>query len=121
MHMRYHYKNPEMYFSMYGEIYICNHPVYNQCTLYKINNNGLAVIQQHYNKLTKTTFWSEIDESLTDVIYLNDGFKEYFHNRASVCFNGLYPTVTVRQIMWALKMKPLPKERWETVFDRREI
>lgn len=35
--------------------------------------------------------------------------------------DGLYPTVTVRQIMWALKMKPIPRERWETVFDRREI
>ena len=23
--------------------------------------------------------------------------------------------------MWALKMKPLPRERWETVFDRRDI
>ena len=32
-----------------------------------------------------------------------------------------YPTVTVRQIMWALKMKPIQKERWETVFDRRDI
>ena len=35
--------------------------------------------------------------------------------------DGLYPTVTVRQIMWALKMKPIQKERWETVFDRRDI
>jgi hypothetical protein len=35
--------------------------------------------------------------------------------------DGLYPTVTVRQIMWSLKMKPIPKEKWETVFDRREI
>lgn len=32
-----------------------------------------------------------------------------------------YGTVTVRQIMWALKMKPIQKERWETVFDRRDI
>ena len=34
---------------------------------------------------------------------------------------GLFPTVTVRQLMWALKMKPIAKECWETVFDRREI
>jgi len=27
----------------------------------------------------------------------------------------------VRQIMWALKMKPIKRERWETVFDRKEI
>lgn len=31
------------------------------------------------------------------------------------------PTVTIRQIMWALKMKPIKRERWETVFDRRDI
>lgn len=29
--------------------------------------------------------------------------------------------VTVRKIMWALKMKPLNKNRWETCFDRRTI
>lgn len=32
-----------------------------------------------------------------------------------------YPTVTIRQIMWALKMKPLPKQPWETVFDHTPI
>lgn len=31
------------------------------------------------------------------------------------------PTVTIRQIMWALKMKPIQRQRWETCFDRREI
>ena len=35
--------------------------------------------------------------------------------------DGLHPTVTIRQIMWALKMKPIPRERWETCFDRRDI
>lgn len=37
------------------------------------------------------------------------------------CTDGLYPTVTIRQIMWALKMKPIQRQRWETCFDRREI
>ena len=35
--------------------------------------------------------------------------------------NGFYPTVTVRQLMWAIRMKPMKKERWETVFDRKEV
>lgn len=83
--MRYHYKKPERYFSNYGEIYECDHPVYNKCTLYLINN------------------------------------KEYFDSKAKKCKNGLYPTVSIRQIMWALRMKPLKKERWETYFDRKEI
>ena len=106
---------------MYGSTYVCDHPVYNRCTLFQINNKGLAVIQQRFDPVTKTTRWSELDSWLTDELYLHNGFKKYFDERAGECTDGLYPTVTVRQIMWALKMKPLPKERWETVFDRRDV
>ena len=63
----------------------------------------------------------EVDAWLTDDLYLHPNFKEFFDKRAGACTDGLWPTVTIRQIMWALKMKPLPKERWETVFDRRDI
>lgn len=119
--MRYHYETPPHYISMYGETYACDHPVYNRCTLYKIGNKGLAVIQQRYIPETKSTYWSEIDPCLTDELYLNPRFREYFGKRAGVCKGGSYPTVTVRQIMWALKIKPLPKQRWETVFDRKDI
>lgn len=119
--MRYHYKKPESYSSMYGEIYECDHPVYNKCILFKINNKGLAVIQQRYNCFDKTTFWTTIDPWLVDELYLHDNFEIFFNERAGECKNGLYPTVSIRQIMWGLKMKPLPKERWETSFDRRSI
>lgn len=119
--MRYHYKKPAIYCSMYGEVYICNHPVYSRCTLFRINKKGLAVIQQRFDKTDKSTRWGEIDPWLTDALYLNPNFKGYFDSRAKECINGLYPTVTIRQIMWALKMKPLKKEQWETVFDRRDI
>ena len=119
--MRYHYKKPERYSSVYGEIYICDHPVYDRCTLYKINRKGLAVIQQRYDPETKSTSWGEIDPWLTDTLYLHPKFKEFFDERAGPCVNGLYPTVSIRQIMWGLKMKPLKRERWETCFDRRDI
>lgn len=119
--MRYHFTKPEIYRSIYGDRYICEHPVYNSCTLYKINDKGLAVIQQRFDSNTKSTWWSEVDPWLTDLIYLNPNFKTFFDSRAKACVNGLYPTVTIRQIMWALKIKPMLKERWETVFDRREI
>ena len=119
--MRYHFNKPSLYLSMYGRVYICNHPVYDRCTLYEINNKGLAVIQQRFDNDTKCTYWTEIDEWLTDPLYLNKNFKKYFDERAGECMDGLYPTVSVRQIMWALKMKPLPRKRWETCFDRREI
>ena len=106
---------------MYGKLYICDHPVYSSCTLFLIDDKGLAVIQQRFDEETKSTWWSEVDPWLTDELYLNSGFKNFFESRARQCVNGLYPTVTIRQIMWALKMKPLKKERWETVFDRRDI
>lgn len=119
--MRYHYEKPTIYLSRYGMTHICTHPVYNACTLFKQDLKGLAVIQQRYDPSTKKTWWSEIDPWLTDTIYLHPKFREYFESRAGEGTCGIYPTVTVRQIMWALKLKPIPKERWETCFDRRDI
>jgi hypothetical protein len=119
--MRYHFEKPSIYFSMYGDTYSCDHPVYDQCTLYTIGNKGLAVIQQRYDRSAKRTWWGPIDPWLTDELYLHSKFKDFFDNRASEPTDGLYPTVTIRQIMWALKLKPIPKERWETCFDRRDI
>lgn len=121
VYMRYHYNVDKGKISVFGEIYYCDHPVYNECTLFEINGKGLAVIQQRYNEHSKMTWWGSIDPYLTDAIYLHPWFKEYFDDYAGTCTDGLYPTVTIRQIMWALKMKPLSKEPWETYFDRRDI
>lgn len=119
--MRYHYEKPSIYSAMYGSTYTCNHPVYDVCTLFQIDNKGLAVIQQRFDEVTKQTQWGEIDPWLNDALYLHPDFKAFFDERAGTCTDRLYPTVTVRQIMWALKIKPLPKEQWETTFDRRYI
>lgn len=119
--MRYHYKKPIIFSSMYGNTYKCDHPVYDKCTLYLIGNKGLAVIQQRYEPRSKCTWWGEIDPWLTDDLYSHPKFKEYFDNRAGIQIDGLYPTVTIRQIMWALKMKPMSRQRWETCFDRKDI
>lgn len=119
--MRYHYKKPAIYLSVYGSTHTCEHPVYDTCTLYSMDGKGLAVIQQRFDEELKLTWWGEIDPWLTDVLYLHPKFKEFFDERAGKGDNGLYPTVTIRQIMWALKLKPIPKERWETCFDRKDI
>jgi len=119
--MRYHYERPKIYSTMYGETYECDHVVYDRCTLFAIGDLGLAVIQQRYDPINKVTYWTELDPWLPDVLYLSPGFKVFFDKRAGECTDGLYPTVTIRQIMWALKLKPLPKERWETCFDRKDI
>lgn len=119
--MRYHYEKPTLYSTIYGATYSCNHPVYDKCTLFKINGKGLAVIQQRYDQTNKSTYWTDIDPWLVDELYLHTKFEEFFNERAGESKEGLYPTVTIRQIMWGLKMKPLPRERWETCFDRRLI
>lgn len=119
--MRYHYEKPTIYLSMYGDTYECDHPVYDKCTLFQIDKKGLAVIQQRFDSDTKSSWWGEIDPWLTDTLYLHPRFKEYFDERSGECKDGLYPTVSIRQMMWALKIKPMPKERWETAFDRRDI
>lgn len=119
--MRYHYEKPALYLSKYGTSYTCNHPVYDRCTLFMVNDKGLSVIQQRYNPDSKITWWDEIEPWLTDVLYLHPKFKEFFDARSGEATDGIYPTVTIRQIMWALKMKPLKKERWETCFDRKDI
>jgi hypothetical protein len=89
--------------------------------LYTDGDIGIAVIQQRYNAKTKQTWWGELDPWLTDDVYLHKNFAELFEKRAGKGTNGIYPTITIRQLMWALKMKPMPKERWETCFDRRDI
>lgn len=119
--MRYHYEKPTVYSTMYGTTYICNHPVYDKCTLFEIDEKGLAVVQQRFDTDTKHTWWEEIDPWLPDLLYLHPRFKEFFDERAGTPIDGLYPTVSIRQIMWALKLKPMPRERWETCFDRRDI
>ena len=119
--MRYHYEKPALYLSMYGDTYSCNHPVYDKCTLFTMNEKGLAIIQQRFDPDSKKTWWGEIDPWLTDTLYLHPRFKEFFDKRSGLRKDGLYPTVTIRQIMWALKIKPIKRHRWETCFDRKDI
>lgn len=119
--MRYYSIEPYLYRQAFGEIYACNHPIYNSCTLYRIGEKGLAVIQQRFDSETKQTYWGEIDGWIANALYLEPKFHAYLRKRAGRPTEGLYPTATVRQAMWAARMKPLRKERWETVFDRQDI
>lgn len=101
--LRYHHEKPDKYSSLYGITYRCNHPVYDSCTLFKIGKRGLAVIQQRYDPETKYTWWGEIDPWFTDLLCLHSKFKQFFDDRAGEPVDNFYPTVTIRQIMWALK------------------
>lgn len=101
--------------------YHCNHIVYTRCTLFKEDFKGLAIIQQRYASEIKATYWTELDPWLIQELYSHPKFDEYFQQRAREADHGLYPTVTIRQVMWALRMKPLRRAEWETYFDRKEI
>lgn len=102
-----------------GKLYYCNHPIYDMCTLYKLSDGrGIAVIQQ-YRCYEKLTYWSNLECWLSNKIARNVSLRSFLEKNAKLPKNGLYPTYTVRQLMWALRMKPLKKEPWETVFDHK--
>ena len=86
-----------------------------------MNGEGMAIIQQRHDPISKKSWWGEIDKCLADDIYLHSGFMSLFRKYANQSTDGLYPTITVRQAMWYLKMKPLKREPWETVFDKSPI
>lgn len=119
--MRYYYERPSLYSVTKAHRYECDHPVYTRCTLYFKEGRGLAVIQQRYNQETKATCWEEIDPWLVDDIYGRPGFAGLFDFLAERPKGGIFPTITIRQLMWSLRMKPLPKEPWETSFDRKFV
>ncbi len=105
-------------------VYKCNHPIYNKCTLFKsdeFEGYGLAVIQQRFNEDEKVTWWGPIDPWLTGDISKSDMFPEYFARRASTPENGIYPTIEVRRLMYALGMKPLKKWYWEVKLDSQKL
>lgn len=112
--MRYYYEKTRGTVPVYGEIYACDHPMYDRCTLYLVNRNGLAVVQQRFDPEAKRVYWGPIDWWLANDIYENERFPEYFREHADKADgDGLYPTVGVRKLMWALRMKPLRREAWE--------
>ena len=111
--MKYYYEKPKEWIGA-GETYICNHLRYNRCTLFHIGDRGLAIIQEHYNEKTKARWWGPIEPWLAGDIYFSNGFRTVFDEFAAEAdSDGLFPTITVRKIMWKLRMKPLRKEYWE--------
>lgn len=74
MPMRYFIEKPEITTHMFGRTYECDHPLYNRCTLYQIGNKGIAIVQQRFDADTKSTYWTEIDPWLNDILYLSPAF-----------------------------------------------
>lgn len=114
MPMRYYTEKPKGVTNTRRYTYECNHPLYSQCTVIKKDEKGLAIVQMRYNAKLKIFWYGPIDSWLAEEIVNQAGFESYFAEHAEKPSDGLYPTVTSRQIMWALRMKPLKKSEWES-------
>ena len=111
--MKYFYQKPKDWVTA-GTVYICEHPMFNHCTLFQDGERGLAVVQEKFNPIKKTRWWGTIEPWIAGDIFLNGHFQQYFNEHAGPADeHGIFPTVTLRKIMWALRMKPLKKEAWE--------
>lgn len=119
--MRYHTKKPDMNIKVFGEIYITNHPLYNSGTIFRIKDRGLVIIQQYFDSKTKHTYWGPLENWIANLIFVNKDFMKLFDKYASDGTYGYYATITMRHAMNWLKIKPIKKELWETVFDRTII
>ena len=92
-----------------------DHPLYNSCRLFKVSDDkGVAIVQQRFNSNLKVFWYDAPDAWIMDEIIKQSGFADYIFDHAGTDEDGVYPTVTVRQVMYALKMKPLKKEWWES-------
>lgn len=107
--MKYHYQKPEVVLpQMYGETVILDHPIYKLGTQFVQNGRGLIIVQKRFT--AKYVYWDAIDPWLANDIYLHPDFPIYFQKFSR---EENFPIVPIRQVMWTLRMKPLPKEFWE--------
>lgn len=106
--MKYHYQKPDSFEILYGERIILEHPIYKIGTIFRNGRKALILVQKRFE--LKYAYWDAIDPWLANDIYLHPGFRAYFEENAT---DKDYPIIPVRSAMWALRMKPLPKEFWE--------
>lgn len=109
--MKYFYKKPDISTQVFGRSISLDHPVFKKGTLYMDDGIGIIVVQQRFGS-AKCAYWDAIDPWLANDIYLNKNFALFFSQNASKDF----PIYQVRKLMWALRMKPIPKEDWEYYF-----
>lgn len=123
--MKGYYKRVSKFNRLCGaKMYKCNHPIYDKCTLFIMDGfdgYGLAVIQQRFSDSEKLSWWGPIDPYLTDDISKTRGFEDFFIRHAGVAESGIYPTIELRKLMYALNMKPLIKEYWEVKLDSQKL
>lgn len=110
--MRYFYRTGEVCVAMYGEPIKLAHDIYRNGTLFRQDGKGLVVTRLMMHS-DKSFSWEALDPALANDIYLSERFPEFFAEHAA---STDWPIFPVRKVMWALRMKPLPKEFWEGYF-----
>ena len=110
--MKYHYVIQETFPKQeYGVVVrMRSHPIVDSATLFQIGNKGILVVQEKWLSRSKARYWRFVDPALASDIYTHPKFADYFKKTAT---EEDYPIIQVRKLMWALRMKPLPKEFWE--------
>lgn len=117
--MRYFYEPTSGHDHNYFQLYSYDHPLFDLCTLYLQDELGLIVIQQHYDQANKTVSWGPVEPNLANDIFICPEFRQYFITHADHALSdGYYPVVSVRKLMWALRMKPLRRGDWEQELQR---
>lgn len=113
MPMKYYYEKPEFSTRLYGKVVHLDHPVYRAGTFYEERGLGLIAVQQKFDEENRFCYWTAIDPDIANDIYLSPRFPVFFAEHATP---NNYPIFQLRKLMWALRIKPLPREYWEDCF-----
>lgn len=104
----------------YSKTVKCDHPLFSAYTVFREGKKGLGVIQQKFNPAYRFSWWGPIDMALANDIFESENFSGVFNRLAKEPDEaGIYPTIEVRKLMYALGMKPLKKEFWETSLSQK--
>ena len=111
--MKYYYQKPDICVHLFGEPISLDHPIYKAGTLYLEDGKGLIVTQKKFDADRRECYWDAVDSWIANDVYISKKFPEWFFLNAT---ETDYPIFELRKTMWALRMKPLPKEEWEQYF-----
>lgn len=100
---------------LHATVFKCDHPLYSACTLFKIGDFGLGVVQKRFNDTYKCCWFDTIDPWLANDIYDEPSFMEVFGKLSGPKENGFYPVIEVRKLMYKLGMKPMKIQYWESI------
>ena len=67
-------------------------------------------MQKHFDPVSRSMWWGSLDPWLACDIQKSENYKAFFERYANPEHSFV---ISVRKLMWELRMKPPPKEFWE--------